>query len=197
MYESSVFVSYSKERPPLGVANNMPNKQHESSSPPIVTIVGNSGSGKTTLIEKLIVELKRRGLKIGTIKHDVHGFEMDKPGKDSWRHKQAGAVTTIITSPRQIGMVKDVDHDHTPDELASFFTEVDLILCEGFKRLPFPKMEIFRPEIHSSRLCTDDKHLLAVISNVAERGHDTPPCFGLNAVQEIATFLIEHFSLTP
>ena len=175
----------------------MSNKQHKNTSPPIVTIVGNSGSGKTTLLEKLIAEMKGRGFKIGTIKHDVHGFEMDKPGKDSWRHKQAGAVTTIITSPHQIGMVKDVDHDHTPDELASFFTEADLILCEGFKRQPLPKIEIFRPEIHSSPLCTDDKHLLAVISDAAECGHSAPRCFGLNAVQEIATFLIEHFALTP
>ena len=175
----------------------MSNEQHKTSSPPIIIIVGNSGSGKTTLIEKLIVELKRRGLKIGTIKHDVHGFEMDKPGKDSWRHKQAGAVTTIITSPHQIGMVKDVHHDHTPAELASFFTQVDLILCEGFKRLPLPKMEIFRPEIHSSLLCRDDKHLLAVISDTAECKQYAPRCFGLNAVQDIVAFLIEHFALMP
>ena len=174
----------------------MPNKPPKNTTPPIVTIVGNSGSGKTTLLEKLIAELKRLGFKIGTIKHDVHGFEMDKPGKDSWRHKQAGAVTTIITSPRQIGMVKDVNHDHTPNELVAFFTETDLILCEGFKSLPLPKMEIFRPEIHSSRLCTDDKNLLAVISDAAECGQNVPRCFGLNAVQEIATFLIEHFELS-
>jgi len=175
----------------------MPNKQHKSIAPPIVTIVGNSGSGKTTLLEKLIAELSERGLKIGSIKHDVHGFEMDKPGKDSWRHKKAGAVTTIITSPRQIGMVKDVGHDHTPDELASFFPETDLILCEGFKRQPLPKMEIFRPEIHSTPLCTDDKHLLAFISDAPEYGQKAPRCFGLNAIQEIAAFLIAHFNLTP
>ncbi len=173
----------------------MQNNQHKNTSPPIITIVGNSGSGKTTLIEKLVVELKRRGLKIGTIKHDVHGFEMDKPGKDSWRHKQAGAVTSIITSPRQIGMVKDVQHDHTPDELASFLTDVDLILCEGFKRQPLPKIEIFRPEIHSSPLCMDDEHLLALISDATEYGQRAPRCFGLNAVQEIVAFLTEHFRL--
>ncbi len=175
----------------------MSKRQPKNMSPPIVAIVGNSGSGKTTLIEKLVAELKNRGLSIGTIKHDVHGFEMDKPGKDSWRHKRAGAITTIITSPRQIGMVKDVTRDHTPEELAPFFPDADLILCEGFKRQPLPKMEIFRPEIHSSRLCADDKYLLAVISDAAECEQNAPRCFGLNAVQEIAAFLIEHFALTP
>ncbi|UCF95758.1 MAG: molybdopterin-guanine dinucleotide biosynthesis protein B, partial [Desulfobacterales bacterium] len=75
--------------------------------PPIVSTVGYSGSGKTTLLEKLIAELKQRGFRVGTIKHDVHGFEMDRPGKDSWRHKQAGASVTVISSPYQIGMVKD------------------------------------------------------------------------------------------
>ena len=92
--------------------------QHISRSiktPPIVSIVGNSGSGKTTFLEKLIPEMIRRGFKVGTIKHDVHGFEMDKPGKDSWRHKRAGAHTTMISSPYQIGMVMDVDEDHNPN----------------------------------------------------------------------------------
>ncbi|HUU81381.1 MAG TPA: molybdopterin-guanine dinucleotide biosynthesis protein B, partial [Acidobacteriota bacterium] len=84
---------------------------------PIVLFVGSSGSGKTTLLEKLIPELTRRGLRVGTIKHDVHGFEMDQPGKDSWRHKHAGALASIISSPHQIGEVMDVDHDHSLDEL--------------------------------------------------------------------------------
>ncbi len=77
------------------------------STPPLVSIVGNSGAGKTTLLEKLIAAVTQRGFRVGTIKHDVHGFEMDKPGKDSWRHKQAGAVTTLISSPKRIGMVMD------------------------------------------------------------------------------------------
>nr|NIR17513.1 molybdopterin-guanine dinucleotide biosynthesis protein B [Desulfobacterales bacterium]NIW15817.1 molybdopterin-guanine dinucleotide biosynthesis protein B [Candidatus Bathyarchaeota archaeon] len=112
-------------------------------NPAIVSIVGKSGSGKTTLLEKLIPELTGMGLKVGTIKHDVHGFEIDHPGKDSWRHKQAGSRITIISSPQRIGMVMDVDHDHTLDELASFFSGVDIILTEGYKRENKPKIEIF------------------------------------------------------
>ena len=104
-------------------------------NPAIVCIVGKSGSGKTTLLEKLIPELTGMGLKVGTIKHDVHGFEIDHPGKDSWRHKQAGSAITIISSPQRIGVVMDVEHDHTLDELASFFSGVDIILTEGLDRV--------------------------------------------------------------
>jgi len=120
---------------------------------PMVAVVGNSGSGKTTLIEKLIPEITKRGLRVGTIKHDVHGFEMDKPGKDSWRHKHAGAAMTVISSPDQIGMVKDANHDHEPGELLRLFGDVDVILCEGFKNRNIPKMEIFRAEMTIEPLC--------------------------------------------
>ena len=85
--------------------------------PQVVSIVGKSDSGKTTLIEKLLPALIERGVRVGTIKHDVHGFEMDREGKDSYRHKHAGAAVTLISSPRQVGMVRDVSHDHRIEEL--------------------------------------------------------------------------------
>ena len=89
--------------------------------PPILLFVaGKSGSGKTTILERLIPELKDRGLKVGTIKHHHGDFTMDIPGKDSWRHKMAGAEKTIISSPNRIGMVIDSDHDHTPEELMTY-----------------------------------------------------------------------------
>ena len=167
----------------------------EKTTPPIVSIVGNSGSGKTTFIEKLIPELKRCGLKVGTIKHDVHGFEMDKPGKDSWRHKQAGASTTIISSPYQIGMVMDVNHDHKPDELLPLFPVVDIILTEGYKRGHCPKVEIFRPEISKEPLCKDDKNLLALISD-SIIDLDVPR-FSPEDINRVAEFLTSHFNLSP
>ena len=162
-------------------------------TPPIVSIVGNSGSGKTMFIEKLIPEITRRGLRVGTIKHDVHGFEMDKPGKDSWRHKQAGASTTIISSPYQIGMVMDVDYDHKPDELLHLFPVVDIILTEGYKRGHYPKVEIFRSEISKEPLCKDDKNLLALISD-SIIDLDVPR-FSPKDIDRAAEFLIEHFNL--
>jgi molybdopterin-guanine dinucleotide biosynthesis protein B len=160
---------------------------------PIVCIVGKSGSGKTTLMEKLIPELKRMGLKVGSIKHDVHGFEMDQPGKDSWRHKQAGSRTSIISSPQRIGMVMDVDHDHSLDELALFFPGVDIILAEGYKKREKPKVEIFRREVHSQPLCRNDETLVALMTDTTvDLG---VPRFATNDVRGLAVFLAERFDL--
>lgn len=132
--------------------------------PPVLCIVGYSGSGKTTVTVDLIAALRRRGLRVGTIKHDVHGFEMDQPGKDSWRHKQAGAATTIVTSPKQIGMVMDVDHDHQPLDLLPLMRGMDIVLVEGFKRAELPKVEVFRPENQKPPACKGDRHIVAVVS---------------------------------
>jgi len=163
--------------------------------PALISVVGFSGAGKTTLLEKLIHELASRGYRVGTIKHDVHGFEMDKPGKDSWRHKHAGAATTIISAPGQIGMVMDVDHDHHPDELKRFFSNVDILLTEGYKQGDWPKVEVFRHEIRDNPLCKNDDHLIALVS---DRWVDLGvPHFSLNDVKGLADYLIRHFSITP
>jgi molybdopterin-guanine dinucleotide biosynthesis protein B len=161
--------------------------------PVIISIVGASGAGKTTLLEKLIPELMRRGLRVGTIKHDLHGFEMDRPGKDSWRHKQAGASVSIISSPYQIGMVMDVDHDHDLDELSPLLSGVDIILTEGYKGQDKAKLEVFRSEAYPEPLCKDDEHLMALIS-------DTPvdlgvPRFLPDDVKGLADFLMSHYNL--
>ncbi|MEE8552703.1 MAG: molybdopterin-guanine dinucleotide biosynthesis protein B [Desulfobacterales bacterium] len=162
-------------------------------SPPVVSVVGYSGSGKTTLLEKLISGLKDRGYSVGTIKHDVHGFEMDRQGKDSWRHKKAGASATIISSPYQIGMVRDVDHDHRPVELMVLLPDMDIILTEGYKKENLPKLEVFRSQIHKAPLFKGDKTLLALIS-------DDPidlgvPRFSCDDGQSMVDFLIKHFNL--
>ncbi|MFH0958272.1 MAG: molybdopterin-guanine dinucleotide biosynthesis protein B, partial [Pseudomonadota bacterium] len=130
---------------------------------PLISVVGKSDSGKTTLLEKLIRELTLRGYRIGSIKHDAHSFEIDKEGKDSWRHKQAGAVLTMISSPSKIAMVMDSDHDHTLDELREkFINNVDLILTEGYKRENLPKIEVFRSALRREMLCTGDDNLIAI-----------------------------------
>lgn len=162
-------------------------------APPVISIVGFSGAGKTTLMVKLIAEFKSRGSNVGSIKHDVHGFEMDRPGKDSWRHKQAGAATTIISSPHQVGMVRDVDHDHHPLELLPLLCGMDIIFIEGFKRAGLPKIEVFRPENGKPPACRGDKHLLALIS-------DAPldwgvPRFPTADISGIADFIVQTFNL--
>jgi len=165
----------------------------EPIDPPIVSVVGFSGAGKTTLLEKLIRVLSGRGYRVGSIKHDVHGFEFDKPGKDSWRHKHAGATTTLISSHHQIGMVMDVDHDHHPDELRGFFRNVDIILTEGYKKGNKPKLEIFRSEVHEEPLCKNDDHLIALISDA--RVDLGVPRFSLDDMDGLADFLISSFDL--
>ncbi len=167
--------------------------QSKTEMPPIVSIVGKSGSGKTTLMEKLIPELRRMGLSVGTIKHDVHGFEIDHPGKDSWRHKQAGSLITIISSPKRIGMVMDVDHDHALDELVSFFSGVDIILTEGYKGEQKPKVEIFRREVHTEPLCLNDSNLIAMMTN--EDVDLGVPRLATDDIWGLADFLVKHFRL--
>jgi molybdopterin-guanine dinucleotide biosynthesis protein B len=163
--------------------------------PPILSFVGHSGSGKTTLIEKLIPLFTAANIKTAVIKHDVHGFEMDKPGKDTWRHKKAGAMATIITSSKQVGMVLDTDHDHQPYELAPLLGAANLIIAEGFKRGPQAKIELFRPEAtgDAELLCRDDPQLIAVVTDV-DISMDLP-VFGLNDTDEETAFIKRHFDL--
>jgi molybdopterin-guanine dinucleotide biosynthesis adapter protein len=130
---------------------------------PIVSIVGKSESGKTTLIEKLIAELARRGFRVATIKHNRHGFEIDHEGKDSWRHKQAGAVTTVIASPGRIAMIEDTPKDYDLAEIRDrYIRDVDVVLAEGFKINPHPKIEVFRTELRRDRLCSIEDNLIAL-----------------------------------
>jgi molybdopterin-guanine dinucleotide biosynthesis protein B len=114
---------------------------------PILSIIGKSGSGKTTLLEKLIAELKRRGYRVATVKHHSHpGFEMDQPGKDTWRHAQAGSDHVIIAAPDKIASIRRLARPLTLDEIAAEIREVDIILTEGFKRGGKPALEVARRE---------------------------------------------------
>jgi molybdopterin-guanine dinucleotide biosynthesis adapter protein len=160
---------------------------------PMISVVGKSDSGKTTLLEKLIRELTLRGYRIGSIKHDAHSFEIDREGKDSWRHKQAGAVLTLISSPSKIAMIVDSDHDHTLDELReNFISNVDLILTEGYKREHLPKIEVFRSSLRREMLCTGDDNLIAIAGDPKEVPNGIP-VFDLDDPRPLATFIEQKF----
>lgn len=132
---------------------------------PIVSIVGRSDSGKTTFLEKLIPELTRRGYRVATIKHDTHGFEVDREGKDSWRHARAGAQAVVISSPQKLALIKRVEADLTLDQIAPLIGKVDLILTEGYKREDKPKIEVYRRVAHPEPLCTRENRLIAMVTD--------------------------------
>lgn len=158
---------------------------------PIICIIGRSDAGKTTLIEKLIPEFCRRGYRVGTIKHDIHGFEIDKEGKDSYRHKKAGAAFVLISSPQKIALIKDVNKELSFDELRRYVEGVDIVFAEGFKRSSYPKIEIFKENLHKELLCTEEDNLIAVVS---EKKFDlNVPIFSLNEISQLADFIIMKF----
>jgi len=163
---------------------------------PIVSIVGKSNSGKTTLIEKLIAELTGRGWRVATIKHNRHGFEIDHEGKDSWRHRRAGAVTTVLASPAQIAVIEDARKDYELSEIAeTFIHDADVILAEGYKGNPHPKIEVFRTDLRRELLCGPGDNLFALAG-------DRPipaeaPCFDRNDTKGIADLIEKRFLGRP
>lgn len=160
---------------------------------PIVSIVGKSGSGKTTLLEKVVTELTNRGYKIGTIKHDVHGFEIDYEGKDSWRHKKAGAKTVVLSSPDKIAVIRDVNEEWEPSALCfSFIDDADIIITEGYKKATYPKIEVIRKAKSTRPICRKDKNLIAIASDMKFKCKDVP-CVGINDTKGIANLIEDRF----
>lgn len=163
--------------------------------PPIISIVGKSDSGKTTFLEKLVAEIRSRGYRVGSIKHDTHGFDIDHEGKDSWRHKQAGAAGVIISSPQKIAVVKDTDEDMAIDSLVSqYLSDMDIVFTEGYKREDKPKVEVSRKEMHRELLCQDDDKLVALVSNQVFAV--AAPCFDINDAKGVADLLQEKYLKT-
>jgi len=158
---------------------------------PVLTIIAKSGSGKTTLMEKLIAALKQRGYKLATVKHHSHpGFEIDKPGKDSWRFAQAGSDQVIIAAPDKIAGYRLLERELTLDEILETIFGVDLILVEGYKRAGKPALEIVRAELGTD-LIGDGEQLVAVATN-KPLDVDVPQ-FDLDDIAGIAAFIEQSF----
>ncbi len=154
--------------------------------PFIVSFVGRSESGKTTLIEKLIPVLRRRGFRVGTIKHTHHHPELDRSGKDSARHLAAGASTVVLASSGQIQLVK-TGVDGGLAGLVRYFDDVDLLITEGFKQERTPKIEVLRRALSDRLLCMDDPMLLAVATDA---DLDLPvPLLPLDDPEAVADFI--------
>jgi molybdopterin-guanine dinucleotide biosynthesis protein B len=130
-----------------------------SGSVPVVSIVATrSGAGKTTLIESLVRVLKGKGYRVGVLKHDVKKFEIDHPGKDSYRFTEAGADSVVIASPSKLAMIRRMEKEKSIGELLWLFREEDIVIVEGFRNNPYPKIEIHRRESDAGLLCTNPQH---------------------------------------
>jgi len=159
--------------------------------PYAIAVVGNSGAGKTTLLERLIPALKGKGHRVGVIKHDAHRFDIDHPGKDSHRLTAAGADTMMITSAEKLAMVKR--HAASPpieELLERYFSDMDLVLVEGFRGSALPKVEVHRKDFRRALICRgerNDPQLAAVASD--EPLDVDVPVLDLNNPEAIAEFI--------
>lgn len=131
---------------------------------PIISVVGKSGVGKTSFLEKLIPELKRRGYRVAVVKHDVHGFEVDVPGKDSWRLGRAGSDAVVIAGPSKLALIRGLEREMALGEIAAFLPDADIILTEGYKRGTAPKIEVSRRAVSTELLCTEEE-LVALVTD--------------------------------
>ena len=158
----------------------------------IFGFAGYSGSGKTTLIEKLIPLFTARGLKVSLIKHAHHQFDVDTPGKDSYRHRHAGCTEVLVTSSRRWVLMHELRGEAEPDlqEQIKHLSPCDLLLVEGFKHDPIPKLEVYRAEVGEPLLHPHDANIAAVATDAAL---DTPlPTLNLNDPAAIAGFVLRH-----
>lgn len=159
----------------------------------VIGLAGWSGSGKTTLITKLVPVLKLRGLRVSTLKHAHHGFDLDRPGKDSFRHREAGATEVIVSSASRWAILHELRDEEEWNllDLVEKMSPVDLVLVEGFKRDAFPKIEIHRAENGKPLIQPDDPYIVAVAADIA-LPQAKVPVIDLNDVEAIADLLLRH-----
>lgn len=162
----------------------------------IFGLAGWSGSGKTTLVAKLLPALTAKGIRVSTMKHAHHEFDLDTPGKDSWVHRQSGATEVAIVSSKRYAILHELRGAPEPsiEELLPRLAPVDLLLIEGFKRHAHAKLEVHRPTVGKPLLAPDDPHIVAVASDAEIPGLEVPR-LDLNDTDAIADFVLRHTGL--
>lgn len=160
---------------------------------PVVAFVGKSDSGKTTVVEKVVTELVSRGWRVATVKHHVHDFDIDVPGKDSYRHAKAGASVSMVSSPDKFAVIRNVERELTLDEIADEARDVDILIAEGFKRTSRVRIEVSRSERSTGLISTAEELLGLVTDHASLPG---VPTFDLEDANGVAD-LIERTFLVP
>ena len=156
---------------------------------------GPSGSGKTTVIENVIPLFSAMGLSVSVIKHTHHDFDVDRPGKDSWRQRQAGAREVLLTSDMRWVLMHELHGASEPDlpEQLAHFSPCDLVLVEGFKRQPIPKLEVYRLATNPAPVYPTDAHIVALATD--GKPETALPVYPLNDYPSIANFIVQHLGL--
>lgn len=165
--------------------------------PPLFGVTGFSGAGKTSLLVRLLPLMAARGLRVATIKQANPAFDVDKPGKDSYEHRAAGAGEVMVVSERRWALMHEYrdEPEYGMDQLLGRLSPADLVLIEGFRDWPHAKLEVHRPSLGRPLLCRDDASIVAVASDTAVEGMALP-WFDLDDAAGIATFVLNHTGLT-
>lgn len=170
------------------------------SRPCILGFAAYSGTGKTALLTQLIPLFKQKQYRVGVIKHSHHNIEMDQPGKDSYRLREAGATPVMLVSALRRTMITELDEKSSlslKDHLEAFPVQgLDLVLIEGFRDEPYPKIELHRPSLGKPLLYPEDKHIIAIASDQMLTTANQIPCLDLNDIDAIANFIIKRFLST-
>ena len=163
---------------------------------PVISIVAaKSNTGKTTVLCDIISLLKEKGYKVATIKHDVHGFDIDHPGKDTWKHRQAGSDIVMISSQKQFAYIETVEKEYTLDDILKKVTGVDIVFTEGYKKMDKPKIEILRKG-SSETLISKEEELLAIVSDIQVSTSTDIPQFCFAEIDKLVVFIEDKFRLS-
>ncbi|WP_407494669.1 molybdopterin-guanine dinucleotide biosynthesis protein B [Pseudooceanicola sp. MF1-13] len=164
----------------------------------VMGIAGWKNSGKTGLMERLVSHFTAKGLSVSTVKHTHHSVDLDQPGKDSYRHREAGAQETLVVSGSRWAILHELRDAPEPElpELLSKLAPVDLILVEGYKRGPHPRIEAHRQATGQPYLAADDTGIVAVAADAPELCDQSQPVFDLNDTQAIAAFIRDYLQIS-
>lgn len=163
----------------------------------VVGFAGYSGSGKTTLVEGVIAALKLRGLRVSVVKHAHHAFDIDREGKDSFRHREAGAFEVVIASDKRLALLREFEQETKLSAhhlIAELYTGVDWVLVEGFKQSDLLKIEVHRPSVGKPALYENDDFIVAIATDAPEifEGKTLRPVLDVNSPDAVAQWLIDH-----